>query len=147
MTTGADLRTLANSRLASVKLLITNGDYDGAVYLIGYVLEYALKAVVCKKLNLIYYPDNAIYKGERGNLFKTHSFDILITLCGLSQFMTITNAPKRLYENWSELTKWTTATRYQPIGTYTEQNAKRMLEALEESPDGVLTWIRGKGKW
>ncbi len=53
---------MAAARLDEAKILYANSKYDGAVYLGGYVLKLALKARICKLLNLSQYPDKGQLK-------------------------------------------------------------------------------------
>ena len=43
-----DLRKLAKIRLKEAQILLKNGNYDGAYYLSGYVVECGLKACIAK---------------------------------------------------------------------------------------------------
>ena len=143
------LKELAHARLKAAKILMNKHDYDGAVYIVGYVLELALKAAICKRLNFQEYPDqgSSTVKDEVANIFRTHDFGILLTLAGLSADLSLATASSRLLQNWSDLTTWKSSSRYEPIGTYKATDAQRMVEALEEKPDGMLTWLKGKKKW
>lgn len=146
MATSKELKAISKSRLKSAKTLMASGDYDGAVYLMGYCFECALKAVICKRLNFINYPDKS-GDGEKVNIFKTHKFDILLALSGMEQDFNLNLSPSRRVENWSTLTKWNTEIRYEPIGTHTKPEAERMHTALTEKPEGILTWISKYKKW
>ncbi len=44
----SDLQNLATIRLRDAEVLLDNGRYDGAYYLLGYVIECALKACIAK---------------------------------------------------------------------------------------------------
>lgn len=135
-------RELAKARLKTVKILFENNEYDTAAYLIGYVVELALKATICNRLNLEEYPET----GEDAQMFKTHRFDRLLMLSGMSNKININGEPK-LFENWSELTEWRPDVRYLPLGTYTKDDVERKIKALEEDPYGLLTWIKKRRKW
>ena len=143
------LKVLAHARLKAAKTLMDKRDYDGAVYIVGYVLELALKAAICKRLNLQEYPDQGspTIKNEIAEIFRTHDLGILLMLAGLSSDLSLATASARLLQNWSDLTTWKSSSRYEPIGTYNLAEAQRMIEALEERPDGILTWLKGKKKW
>ncbi len=145
----AQLKKLAISRLRAAKILLNKGDPDGAYYIAGYVLELALKAVICKNLNLPNYPDtgNKTTPRDVSEIFRTHNHDILLTLSGLASELSLSNAPTRLFENWSELTAWKPGERYEPVGSHNPAQVQRMIDALEEKPYGVLIWIRSKRKW
>ncbi len=81
MPTRAELKELARTRLKEAKTLYDSGLYDGASYLAGYVIELALKARICKILDLNVYPET----GEIARSFKTHKLDDFIRLAGLQR--------------------------------------------------------------
>ena len=124
------LREISKARLRTAEILLDNFDFDGAVYIMGYALECALKAVICKNLNLLNYPD----KGSKDieNIFKTHKFDILLILSGMENDFSL-KSPKKRYENWSELTKWTTDIRYEPVGTRTATKVDPFVNTVKRS--------------
>ena len=141
------LREISKSRLRTSKILIDHQDYDGAFYMMGYVLECALKSVICKRLNLANYPDKDSSEDKR-SIFRTHKFDILLTLSGIEKdFSLSTLVPARRSENWSIATKWRPETRYEPIGSHNQIEVVRVYEALTENPEGILNWISKKKKW
>jgi hypothetical protein len=97
------------------------------------VVEFALKARICKVLRLSAYPEDL--KG-----FKTHNFDELKVVAGLKEVITI-RKNTTLFNNWSTATKWTPEQRYLPLGTFSAKEAKDVLSSLKDKPDGVLTWL------
>lgn len=134
-----DLQKIAELRLKEAKVLYENGLYDGSVYLCGYVVEAALKARICKHLQMKEYLDTGDMKG----MFLSHDFDKLLFLSGLKNRINLAN--KRgtsLFKNWSLLTNWTPDIRYAIAGTYNKQYAKDLLNALEHNSDGFLVWIK-----
>jgi hypothetical protein len=136
-----ELKTISKTRLKEVKVLYESHLYDGAKYLSGYVVETALKARICKILNSEY-PEN----GEVARSFLTHKFDNLVKLSGLQKTLDAElNSNVNFKTNWSLLTSWTESFRYKPIGTSSQTDVEDLLAALEDSNDGVLTWI--KRKW
>lgn len=136
-----ELKTISRTRLKEVKVLYSNRLYDGAKYLSGYVVETALKARICKILNSEY-PET----GEVARSFLTHKFDNLVKLSGLQSTLdTDLNANVNFKTNWSLVTSWTESFRYKPIGTSSQSDVQDLLTALEDSNDGVLTWI--KRRW
>ena len=110
--------------------------YDGCIYLCGYVVEFALKARICKVLNLTDYPDS----GESCRIFKTHDFETLLLLAGPRNEVSLTRN-KTLFDNWSTATKWKPEQRYSPAGTYFEIEARDRLSSIKERPHGVLAWL------
>lgn len=141
-----ELKAIAKSRLRASRILLAHMDFDGAVYMMGYALECCLKAIICKRLNLAQYPDKNV-STDKNNIFKTHKFDILLTLSGLENDFSLSTAPPRRSENWSLVTRWKPEIRYEPIGSRSEEDTKRMYEALVEDPDGIITWINKRRKW
>ncbi len=138
--TRTELKNLARQRLKDAEALYHTGNYDGCFYLCGYVVELALKARICKVLNLNEYPE----KGFRG-AFKTHDFGELKVLAGLDRFLIPSVALSDLYQNWITVLKWRPETRYSPVGTATQQKALDLLEAVRSKPNGVFTWL--KKRW
>lgn len=142
MPTRRELKKLAEIRLLESKALFDKKLYDGACYLAGYVIELALKARICKVLDMVHYPES----GEISRSFKTHKYDELIKLSGLERkFDEAKNLNPSLLTNWSLVTEWSEEFRYRPVGTNTQIRAHKIINALEDSNDGVFTWI--KKKW
>lgn len=139
MPTYQELKELAETRLLEVKALYDKGLYDGACYLAGYVIEFALKARITKLLDMTHYPET----GEISKSFKTHNYDILIKLSGLEKkFDEATKLNKNLFTNWSLVTKWSEEFRYHPVGTNPKEYVRQIINALEDPNDGVFTWIK-----
>jgi hypothetical protein len=135
------LRNLAKQRLKAAKILFHAGDFDTAGYLLGYVVECGLKAMICKRLNLTEYPDT----GKHMDVFASHALDRLLVLSGYSSEIDLTKNPN-LFDNWSKLTgDWKPEIRYTQ-GAYTKNIIARKITALEDSTDGLLAWFR-KGRW
>jgi len=135
------LRNLAKQRLKAAKILFTAGDFDTAGYLIGYVVECGLKAMICKRLNLTEYPDTGRYT----DVFASHVLDRLLVLSGYSSEIELTKNPN-LFDNWSKLTKdWKPEIRYTQ-GVYSGSVIAEKIEALENPANGLLPWFK-KGKW
>ena len=142
MPTRRELKKIARTRLKEAKALFEKGLYDGSCYLAGYVVELALKAQICRTLNIDEYPDS----GEFSRFFKTHNLDHLLKLSGLEKkFYEAKNQNPDLETNWSLVTTWSEQLRYNPIGTSNRQNTINLINALENRNHGVFTWI--KKRW
>jgi HEPN domain-containing protein len=134
-----DLKTLAEIRLKEAKVLYRNKLYDGSAYLCGYVVELSLKALICKHLCI----PNYIDEGDHKLVFKTHEFDRLLILAGLSQEINIANSVNiKLYNNWLTLTPLKPEIRYSPPGTYRKEDVLAMLKALSVKKWGFFSWIK-----
>ncbi len=137
MPTRNELKELAQLRLKEAETLFHAGLYDGAAYLCGYVIEFALKAKICKLLGVNEYP----MSGKLKSAYAVHDFDQLLLLAGLQKKLDPIQHPD-VWANWSVATPWTPEMRYQPKGTMSKNDAEEILEAVREKPNGVLTWIK-----
>lgn len=137
--TRRELQKIAVTRLEETKALYENGLYDGAVYVCGYVVEAALKARICRHLQMKEYLDT----GDMKNMFLSHDFDRLLLLSGLKNRINLANRRgTSLFKHWSLLTTWTPDMRYAPVGTYNQQYAQDLINALEDKVDGFMIWIK-----
>src|SRR5262245_29246144 len=136
MATKQELMDLANLRLREAEVLFNADLYDGAAYLCGYVVELALKARICRLLGVNEYPDSGKYK----QAFAVHDFDQLLFLSGLRHKLDPGN--QAVFTNWSIAVPWTPERRYSPRGTFSQQDAKEILDAIRDKNHGVLRWIK-----
>jgi len=135
MPTRNELKELAKLRLEEAETLFDAGLYDGAVYLSGYVIEFALKARICKLLDISEYPSS----GKLKSAYAVHDFDQLLLLSGLKEKINL--APVELYANWSITIPWSPEMRYKPKGSVSKDEAEQILNAIRDKPNGVLRWI------
>lgn len=151
MATGIDFRALSRAKMSAAKLLLRKGDFNGVIDNVGFSLELALKAVICKKLRLQNYPDSlsiALTKTEKEiiNFFKTHDFVTLLLLSGYSVDFSISPSTQRqLAQNWGVLAAWSPDVRYEPVGTYSQTDAQNMLNAANDRRYGVMSYL--KKRW
>jgi len=136
MPTRDEFKELAKLRLQEAETLFQAGLYDGAAYLCGYVIEFALKARICKLLGVDEYPASGTLKSA----YAVHNFDQLLLLAGLKNKLDPANV--ELYTNWSIATPWTPEMRYTPKGTISRDTVEEILDAVRDKPNGVLPWIR-----
>lgn len=141
-----DFKKLARLRLRTVRILIKESDWGGSAYMMGYVLEFALKAIICKTLKLGTYPDKD--KGKLSDLFRTHEFNILLTLSGMTDLFGY-NGP--YFKSWSNFTKfyegqWP-AMRYDNDPTWDETKTKLTYHYLVGKKTSIITQINRKRKW
>ncbi len=136
MATSQQLKDLALLRLREAEALFAADLYDGAKYLSGYVVELALKARVCRILDVDEYPE----KGALKRVYAVHDLDQLLLLAGLRKAVDPTNKP--LFDNWSTAALWKPERRYDAAGTVTRADAEDILNAIRDTKNGVLTWIK-----
>lgn len=134
MPTRNELQRLTQLRLQEAEALFEKELFDGAAYLCGYVIELALKARICRLLDIEDYPDGGKLKGA----FATHDLDQLLLLAGLAVKIEKTEA---VFISWSIASSWRPERRYQPHGTVGEKDALTMLNAIRDREKGVLQWI------
>jgi HEPN domain-containing protein len=134
-----ELKELAKTKLQEANLLYNRGLYDGSCYLAGYVLEMALKARICKVLDVADYPDT----GEISRSFKTHNLIVLLRLAGLQRRLDTAIATNpNLLQSWSLIVEWTEEFRYSPIGSSSQVRARAILSAVDDKKDGIFTWLK-----
>lgn len=118
-----DLKKLAKERLKDAKVLFKLKRYEGAAYLSGYVLEFALKAKVCKTLGWTGYPETK-KEFEEYKSFKTHKLGVLLRLSGSESKL-----KARYVADWSIINKWDPEMRYRS----TSYGGKEVLEIINST--------------
>ena len=136
MPTRVELKELASLRLQEAETLYNAGQYDGAIYLAGYAVELALKARICRLLGLTDYPD----QGKLKQVYAVHDLDQLLLLAGLKPKLDSSN--QTLFSNWSTAVPWSPQWRYAAKGTYSQQGAIDVLDAIRDKTNGVFRWIK-----
>lgn len=147
---GIDLRNQTYRKIKTVKRLIKDGEWELAAYLMGYVLEFALKAASCKVLHLSGYPPTKS-KGGVGEGFKTHEFEQLLIVSGFSDlFGNLSSTP--YYSNWSNFTalypgEWTQM-RYEDVSArFDEKTVKALAQNLYDDSNSIVKTIKSKKRW
>lgn len=104
--TKENLKILAESRLIEAKVLLDNNLYEGCNYLLGYVIELALKARICTLLCIENYP-------TKFNDYKVHDLEKLLLLSGLSlELDKILKENSKFGDCWSVVLEWDSNDRY-----------------------------------
>lgn len=123
-------RKLAVIRLEEANILYREGQYSGAYYLSGYVIELGLKAYYCSKG---VFPDKKIVE----SLYK-HDPDTLLNACGLiSEYYKDIKINTSLLKSWEIVRDWNEKSRYNQIN---KNDSTVMLKSVEE----VFQWIQTK---
>jgi hypothetical protein len=136
MATRNQLKELTLVRLSEAEALFDAELYDGASYLAGYVIEFALKARICRLLDVEEYPAS----GEFGRAYATHDLGRLLTLAGLRRKLSLGNSA--VFNNWTVAAPWKPERRYDPLGSVTRRETEDLLNAIRDKQTGVLTWIK-----
>jgi hypothetical protein len=78
-----DLQKLAKIRVKDAKVLLDNGRFEGAYYLLGYSVECALKACIAKQINRHEFPDKElaqkVYTHKLSELLKQRDCSLHLT--------------------------------------------------------------------
>ncbi len=133
VTSRSDFERLMDLRMKEAKLLLDQNDWDGAYYLVGYAVEFALKIRIISQLMK---SDSFPEKKLAENFYK-HELTLLRRLAGLEDEM---DSDAGVSPQWDIVKDWSEQTRYE-VGK-TEKEAKDLYEAIEK---GVLPWI--KARW
>lgn len=119
-------------RLREAKQLLDQKSWDGAYYLAGYCVEFALKVrIISQLMKSDSYPTQQSIKD-----FYNHQLPSLCKLAGLEDEM-IGDPTVRL--QWLVVRQWTEQSRY--VFDKTEAQATDMYQAIEQ---GVLPWIKAR---
>jgi HEPN domain-containing protein len=134
--TKADLQQVAEERLSDAKVLLAAGRWSAAYYLLGYVVECALKACVSKQFKEFEVPEKKLVLD-----FYTHNLDQLLNISGIKdQLLARAKSDPAFETNWQVVKDWSESTRYDH--TTSEAKARDMLVAVEDGASGVLAWLK-----
>lgn len=133
VTSRADFEKLMDLRMKEAKLLLDQKDWDGAYYLVGYAVEFALKIRIISRLMK---SDSFPEKKLAENFYK-HELTLLRNFAGLEDEMDNDAAVR---DQWKTVKDWNEQSRYQ-IGKGAN-DATDLYNAIE---NGVLPWI--KARW
>ncbi len=131
-----NLRNIARIRLKEARSLLNSGNYNGAYYLSGYIVECALKACIAKQTKQYEFPDK-----NTVNRSYTHNLENLFNVAGLwPTFQKDTKKHKPLAVNWTIVKDWSEESRYEE--TTTKRKASDLYSAIVGRQHGILRWIR-----
>lgn len=133
------LQQLAEHRLEDAIALLAARRWGGAYYLLGYVVECALKACVAKQFGLHEVPDKKLV-----NSFYTHNLEELLSISGVKRAKEQrANVEASFEANWNIVKDWSETERYN-LGI-TEVRAREMYDAVTDSASRILPWL--KTRW
>jgi len=132
----SDLEKLVNIRVSEAQVLLENGNYQGAYYLIGYSLECALKVCIAKQVQQYDFPNKQL-----ANKSHTHKLTDLLVVAELKQNLSNKeNEDIDFRLNWAVAKEWSENARYECNIEATE--ARALFEAITETNSGVLVWLK-----
>lgn len=123
--TRLQLRQNAWNKLRAAQALAEKRDWDNASEIAGYAVEFILKARICVDCGLTGFPETRQEFADLKHL-KTHDLESLLSYT--KQQLAI---KQRHLNDWSVCLRWSPESRYQPMGTATEQSATELLRSAE----------------
>ncbi|MEK6303596.1 MAG: HEPN domain-containing protein [Acidobacteriota bacterium] len=130
-----DFKSLALTRLREARVLLANGEYSGAYYLAGYVVECALKACIAKRTKRHDFPDKTTV-----NESWTHRPVKLIGPAELEISLAAKIKADPVFgRNWANVIRWGEDSRYE---LKAEREAVDLIKAISDRRHGVLRWLK-----
>jgi len=137
--TRADWQRIAEERAKDAQALITASQWSGAFHLAGNAVECGVKSCVLRRLSAA--PELIFLDKRFSEKCWTHDLEDLIELADLVSILSSAAAASpALDANWRTVAWWSELDRYR---IKTEIEARKMVVAVTDSTNGVLTWIKG----
>lgn len=117
------------------QILYSAKSWSNAYYLAGYAVELAIKACIAKSFKADTVPDKDL-------VIKTYSHELpkLIGTAGLTaELQKQVQASQVFGTAWGVVNEWSPDDRYR---SNSEQDAKELIEAINDANHGVLAWIK-----
>ena len=131
-----DFKELASIRLGDAQVLLRNGNYEGAYYLCGYVIECGLKACIAKQTRHYDFPP------ERKVIEQIYQHDLekLVRAAALGQALDSEMKNDQVFaSHWGIVKDWSEQARYEK---HNEREAQDLYSAVADRKHGVLRWIK-----
>ncbi len=126
---------MSEVRLREAEALFAARRYDGAYYLAGYCVEFALKACLAKKTKKYDFPPNRRAIDD----FYSHDLTRLLVIAGLKTQMDALPKDDPIRLSWEVVEDWTEQSRYAKAS---RQKARSLLDAIAEPRTGVFEWLK-----
>lgn len=131
-----DLQILVDIRLKEANVLLKNGCYQGAYYLLGYALECAVKVCITKQVRENDFPNKPLAIASH-----THNLSNLLKVAGLTnELSNQKNQDEDFKLNWAVAKDWSETARYAPV--IAETKVRDFFEAITDDQSGVLQWLK-----
>lgn len=134
----AEWQQLAERWIGDAKALLDARRWSAAHYVAGYAVECGLKACVVARIAT---EPEVVFKDRKfSEPCWTHKIPELVELVGLKVVLDADEkANAVLRKNWLVAKDWRETSRYE---TTSHQKAKKLYDALTDSTNGVMPWIR-----
>lgn len=134
-----DLQRVSRLRIKEARVLLKEGCFLGAYYLLGYAVECALKARIAKQIKRHDFPDRKLINDSY-----THDLGKLLRLSGLEiELQEETKNNRSLEVNWAVIKDWSEESRY--FTDIPKSTATDLYSAVMGRKDGFLSWV--KKRW
>ncbi len=132
----SDFQQLAELRLKEAEVLLRQGCFDGAYYLLGYVVECAFKACIAKQTKEHDFPPDrkaveAIYRHKPNDLLKAASLE--------TKHDHARRENAAFAANWKIVQVWSEESRYKQGRS--EKEVQDFFSAII-GDEGVLPWLK-----
>jgi len=125
--------------LKEAQVLFEHGCFEGAYYLVGYVIECALKSCIAKQIKEHDFPDLKLVKDSY-----THDLDKLLSISGLrNELEKEVKTNPRFNIDWAIIKNWSEESRYRT--SIDENTVRDLFDAVAVNNGGVLAWL--KSRW
>jgi hypothetical protein len=132
--TRREFQQLARLRLKDARVLLQNGNVEGAYYLTGLAVECAIKACIAKNTRRYDFPPDQ----KALKYIYTHNLAELIVAAKLKVALDTARTSSILFKNrWDVVKDWNVISRYTTGGL----NAKDLYKAVA-GRNGVMQWLR-----
>ncbi|MGH9945673.1 MAG: DNA-binding protein [Pyrinomonadaceae bacterium] len=132
----SDFQALAEIRVREAKKLLAAKCFEGAYYLLGYAVEFALKSCIAKQTKRYDFPDknfaSSVYVHDLNKLLKASNLE--------QKFQKDVKNNATLEINWAIVKDWSEQKRYS--AGVSEQEAIDFHSAVLSKSNGVLTWLQ-----
>ena len=140
MPSRTEFQQLADVRVEEAAALLAAGLWSGAYYVVGYAVEFGLKACVLARVErtgIIFDDKKFSEKCWR------HDIEALLALADLKSPRDADAPPSSLKRlNWETAGAWNEGCRYK---RFSQAAAEDLFDAITNPIEGVLPWI--KGRW
>jgi HEPN domain-containing protein len=149
-----EFQEMALLKIKEANLLHKNGLYHGAFYLSGYAMEFALKAAVCRNLDMDDFfeekksNDKSKPSGGIFEKMKTHDIGTLLIMAGLYNKLNAFKEANEEFEiKWNYITtkQWNEQCRYDNSSMtkkYNKIDVESFIDAIDNKKGGFLKWIQ-----
>jgi HEPN domain-containing protein len=129
-----EFQQLARMRLREARILLRDGNFEGAYYLAGLAVECALKACIAKNTKRYDFPPNQAALKD----IYTHTLTRLVGAAKLQAALDAEISSNILFRsNWDLVKDWDVKSRYITGGL----NATELYQAVA-GRNGVMRWLR-----